>query len=475
MAKTIDLATGLPDMEVCDLLNDKVMGYSASRKAWGMMPVRFVGNAGYAARRWNVNDASPVGEVAGSIDYLRMLPDLLGLGCYLVQDDHTRTKLSKTDHYRDENGNAVKLDGTQGQYMWGWKTKWYYAFWTEGDYYYEAASLSPIAGHLNYEIPVASMSALGVGVIDNTNSMLVSVISDAAQYRGGDNSSLSQAKDGTYKTLLGRAATNMLHAYYEESALKHGEGWGASWYGHWNIMGALFRIIFGTRNVQTDFTTEKDSRGLYQGGFGPGVTECSKYWNSEFAQYPFLPTSVGVEIGDGCGISEYTVTDDDGTELGTVQVPVMFGLKNFYGYLWRWLGGILISWDADSVGHIFVNRHFYTQKNSPESTDGLIEVGLCADQSTGDSWMIQTVMMDYLCGIPTESGGSASTYYCDSCWLYPTASALRRPYVGAGASHGSSAGLAAMRLGAIRSLDTHIGAPLCEAASDWDTEPFMAG
>jgi hypothetical protein len=457
-------------MEVCDVLNDKVMGYSASRKAWGMMPVRFVGNAGYAARRWGVNDASPVGEVAGSIDYLRMLPDLLGLGCYLVQDDHTRTKLSKADHYRDENGNAVKLDGTQGQYMWGWKTKWYYSFWTEGGYYYEAASLSPIPGHLNYEIPVASTSALGVGVMDRTNSMLVSVISDAAQYRGGNNDS---SKDGAYNTLLGRAATNQTHNAYETAALKHGEGWSAFWYGHWNITGALFRIIFGTRNVQAAFTADKDSNGLYQGGFGPGVTQFGTYWNSKFGNYPFLPTSVGVELGDGCGVVDYQVTDDEGTDLGTVQVPVMFGLKNFYGYLWRLTGGILVSWDENTVGHIYVNRHYYKQNNSPNTTEGLIEVGL-ASTAAGE-WMVKELSMDHLCGIPTASGASDATYYCDKCWNYPAASALRRPALGAHADYGGMAGLAAVNLNhGVSNAGANHGAPLCEAASDWDTEPFMA-
>ena len=52
----------------------------------------------------------------------------------------------------------------------------------------------------------------------------------------------------------------------------------------------------------------KDSNGLYQGGTGKGVTEWSwDTWSSHNGGYPIIPTSVGIELGDSVGVSDYAV------------------------------------------------------------------------------------------------------------------------------------------------------------------------
>ena len=52
----------------------------------------------------------------------------------------------------------------------------------------------------------------------------------------------------------------------------------------------------------------KDSNGLYQGGTGKGVTEWSwDPWSSHNGGYPIIPTSVGIELGDSVGVSDYAV------------------------------------------------------------------------------------------------------------------------------------------------------------------------
>lgn len=281
----VDLANELDNLNVVDE-NDLILGYSKAGKKFGFVPVSFVTNGGYACRRWNINNSSPTGEAVGNLDYLRNLPSLLGLGCYLVDKNHGRRKLDPTNHYKFATGETAKLDGTMGDYMWGWSTKWYYAWWVEGNYYYEAASLKPIPGRYNYVIPVASTSALGVAIVDRENNELVSVVNESARYRGGNNDA---AKDSTYKTLLGRAATGLSAETFGSYARKKGEGWEGYWYAHSGIIGALFRIIFGTRNVQSAYNANKDSNGLFQGGLGNGVTGASAWWTDadKYNYYPF--------------------------------------------------------------------------------------------------------------------------------------------------------------------------------------------
>ena len=48
-----------------------------------------------AVRRWNNTLSTPIGEAVGDLDFLRELPRILGLGCYLVEDDLTKKKLHR--------------------------------------------------------------------------------------------------------------------------------------------------------------------------------------------------------------------------------------------------------------------------------------------------------------------------------------------------------------------------------------------
>lgn len=88
----------------------------------------------------------------------------------------------------------------------------YFAEWKVGNLKYYAVSLSPIKGKQCVYIPAGGLSALGGGVMDRTNNILCSVVSDAAQYRGGNNDA---SRDGTYRTQLGMVATNMQYRNFQ--------------------------------------------------------------------------------------------------------------------------------------------------------------------------------------------------------------------------------------------------------------------
>lgn len=102
---------------------------------------------------------------------------------------------------------------------------------------------------------------------------------------------MNAAKDSTYKTLLGRAATGLSAETFGAYARKKGEGWEGYWYAHSGIIGALFRIIFGTRNVQSAYNANKDSNGLFQGGLGKALLVLVLGWSGAdgYGTYPFLP------------------------------------------------------------------------------------------------------------------------------------------------------------------------------------------
>jgi hypothetical protein len=436
---------------------DKIFGKSFSGNMFGFFPGSIFNGKGYACRRWNESLATPVGEAYGNLDYLRELPSLLGLGCYLVADNRERRKLSPTNHYNFTDGSVAALDGTQGQYMWCWNAH-YYACWLEGGYWYEAVSLSPIPGKQCYYVPEGGTSALGSGVIDRDSLTLCSLVNNAAKYRGGNNNS---TLDGTYKTQLGKAATQISTKNFSAYARKRGEGWDANWYVAQAVPEYLFRIIFGTRHIQTAVNANKDSNGLYQGGLGAGVTNMPD-WSGYNENYPIIPTSAGVELADACGEATYNVLNESGTTVYAAKIPSFFGLKNFYGHLYRGVRGLVINAGAEKT-EAFVAPSLYADYNDA-SVAGLIKATECP-RTEG---YITKISMNKLCALPTAVAGSSATYYPD--YFYTNASSsqgLRLRLSGGYAYAGAQAGASLTYATYASSLATaYLSSPLCYFRED---------
>ena len=447
---------------------DKVTGASGRM---GLRDAVQMANAPYFARYWNMDSATPTAAGwEGSLEFGQNLPDELGLGCYLVKNDHSRRKLDPTNHYRFATGETAKLDGSMGHYQWGWGKTFYIAFWQQARRFYVAVSLSPIAGKWNYRIPVGSMSASGHACMERSTTTLVSYINDDPNYRGGDNST---SYDGTPKTLCGRAVTSITTETARAAARRNGSGWLAGTMRHSAVVKVLFEVIFGTRNVQAAYNSNRDANGLYQGGLGSGVTNLSwGTWGDYNGYRPFLHTSAGVELADSCGIANTEVKDADGNVIYTAPVPVFFGLKNMHGYLWRIQDDEFGKCNADgSITHLVAPSIY------GEWTCG-VETGMKAYSTTpptGEGY-IKSMAYDKLEMFPTATGGSESTYMCDYFWNTSGAtSGFRLVLRGCRADDGSRSGASGVSVGgAVSSSNVDFGAPLCEAVEEWTVEPEYA-
>ena len=453
--------------------SDLFFGKSASGGKYGFFPASMLGSKGYACRRWNLNNSTPIGEAVGNIDYLRELPSLLGLGCYLVDDAHNRRKLDPNNHYKLATGETAKLDGSMGQYMWGWRTPFYIAWWVEGDYFYLAASLKPIAGRACYKVPIASVSAMHCGVMDRANTKLCSLISTEEQYRGGNGSALTTGTAAADNlAMLGYAATAISTANFETYAAKRGAGWGAGWYWIETAILVLFQLIMGTRNCQAAFNASKDANGLYQGGLGSGVSGMPS-WEAYNAYYPVVPTSAGVELGDAVGVGSYAVKKADGTTAYTAPIPVFFGLKNPYGHLWVGKNRIVGVKNADASYSFYVAKSSLTTWNYSD-TANMIHVGdLAAAESA--SWSYITALnFEGLAGMPAACGATASTYFCDGAYRDMSVSGFRSPLGSGVAFSGGNDGLACFNGGIAPSTsDADLSSPLCEVQGDFDPRPTV--
>lgn len=165
-------------------------------------------------------------------------------------------------------------------------------------------------------------------------------------------------------------------------------------------------------------------------------------WDGYNAYYPVIPTSVGLEMGDGTGLVEYGLpaseaAEDQAAPYKTFQVPVFFGLVHAgYGHLWRWTRGLTVSQEAGVKTEVYVAPSMYADFN-PNSVEGLLKVAECP-QAEG---YIKRVSTKGLCMMPTAVGGSTSTYYADYFWTNgATQTGLRVRAAGGHANNGTNAG-----------------------------------
>ena len=426
-----------------------------------------------AGRVWNEDNGTPKAEsYYGSVKALRDLPKRLGLGRYLVKDDRTRRKLDPNDSTKYLDGTPAALDGTDGQCMWCWNG-FYANVWHEGSRLIKAVTFDgPVGNDISIWIPAGGISWLGAGVMDRTEQKLCSVISDDERYRGGGGTALDASKyskapaDTTPQiTMLGMPATNISTTNFGTYARKRGErgeGWEANWFVARFVVEFLFEVIMGTENSQEAFNSNKDANGLYQGGLGTGVTDMPD-WGNYNGTYPVIPTSVGLEAGDGVCLVEYTLPDASGGTYKTFNVPVFFGLVGAgFGNLYQWTRGLIMD-AGEEKSLVYVAPSMYADYD-PNTVADKIMVAECPRVS---GWIMRKSYKG-LCCMPTAIGGSPTVRYSDQFYTSAeTSKGLRVRAAGGYAGSGTSAGASctyAARTAAVASADYSL--PLCYFEED---------
>lgn len=426
-----------------------------------------------AGRYWDEDNATPTAAGHyGSLEALRYLPERLGLGRYLVTDDRKRKKLDPKDSTKYLDGSPAALDGSEGQCMWCWNG-FYANIWHEGSRLIKAVTFDgPVGGETSVWIPAGGISWLGAGVMDRTNQKLCSLISDAEQYRGGSGSALNPASyakapaaDAPQITMLGMPATNIRTTNFGNYARKRGEGWEANWFVARFVVEFLLEIIMGTENSQAAFNAEKDANGLYQGGFGIGVTEMPD-WRGYNGTYPVIPTSVGLEAGDGVCLVPYSLPQTDGAEgdtYNTFNVPVFFGLVGAgFGHLLQWVRGLIMD-AGEEKSLVYVSTSMYADYD-PNTVADKILVAECPRVSG----YIKRKSYQGLCCMPTEVGGTPTIRFGDNFSTnVDTSKGLRVRAAGGGANLGANAGASYTNAsGAATDANAYYSAPLCYFEED---------
>jgi len=417
-----------------------------------------------------VNSSNPEGEPVGNLLRLARMQSILKLGGYMVKNDHSRKKLSPSDHrFYEEDGSAVVFTGAHGHYHWGSGVEMWYGSWIEDGFEYEVFDDRIIPGHPCVKIPIFSVSAAGRCAIDRTNLQLVDYISEDARYRGGNNEA---SWDGTWRSLLGMPVSNIPIGTLTGYARKNGNLWFSNERVAIFIVGALMRVFFHNANIQADFVEGVDERGLHRGGLGMGVLYDNDIQWGDRAYNPYFKMSVGIEKGDFTGLISYTITKSDGTTKTVTGMPCFMGLKNWYKSLWVMEEDSLLVCNSNKTQSMYVKKVIDGTAPSLSDTSDKVLAATCPAHGSASWSAIKQTTKAYLSGAPIVDGGTNDTFMCDGYYNPAfTDGSVRGAFRLCSADHGDHAG-SCMLDGSDAPSGAYAsgGAVLCEFTEAFDTE-----
>ena len=293
----------------------------------------------------------------------------------------------------------------------------------------------PLPGY--HLVPKMYISAYEA-TVERTTGKLCSVVNQEVNYRGGNNNA---SWDGTYRTLIGRAASNLSRTAFRNAARLRKPSsteWNAYvWRAH-VAMSWLYYIEYGSRNCQLVFNAQKDASGYAQGGLGAGVTNMVD-WAGHNSTYPFVPIAITDALGNGSGEVAYNVLNEDTSLRVTTMVPRYRGIENPFGHVYKWTDGINIEVLSDSDGG--TSKIYVCADPSLFVDNGYTNYSLIGLAPRANGYISEMALGEYGDLIASATGGGSTTFWADYFYTSVTSSSLLGVLSGGTAHYGASAGL----------------------------------
>lgn len=400
---------------------------------------------------WDMASSSPEGKRVGNMQLHRELPVQSKIrGCVLDNSGGVKKYLGASSWSQEDMSIDYLLEAIMAE-----MDRFWIRFYIKGLKFGCMMSDTPMPGYTY--INKRYMSAFEGG-IDRPSMTLLSaygVGSTNVNRRGGDNTA---DWDGTYRSLLGRPVTNLTRDQFRQAARKRGSGWEMYTYNAHKILFWLFAVEYATLDSQKPFNAQKDANGFAQGGLGPGPTQMTDWTNFNNVN-PLIPCGYTNEFGNGSGEKAYVVKNASGGTHATLMANRYRGIENPFGHIWKYTdganmqvttgdAGLSILWTTDDPSNFSDTSYTgYDKKGNICRTNGYAKKMLLGED--GDI-------------VPTEVGGSSSTYWCDYYYTNTSANRMQVVLVGGSAGNGSAAGLASVDTGyAPSAAPRNVGSRLC--------------
>ena len=400
---------------------------------------------------WDTASSSPDGVRVGNMQLHRELP---------VQSKMRRCLLDRDGGVKEYLDNELSWGGSYLDYavMTEIPEHWYKLYFN-GTKFRMMLSEIPLPGYKHVDKFYISTYEARMYRTDNLlcSAAGASELSDpnSTNFRGGDNTA---EWDDTYRSLLGRPVTNLTRDQFRQAARKRGSGWEMYTYNAHKILFWLFAVEYATLDSQKPFNAQKDANGFAQGGLGPGPTQM-KDWTNFNNVNPLIPCGYTNEFGNGSGEKAYVVKNASGGTHATLMANRYRGIENPFGHIWKYTdganmqvttgdAGLSILWTTDDPSNFSDTSYTgYDKKGNICRTNGYAKKMLLGED--GDI-------------VPTEVGGSSSTYWCDYYYTNTSDNRMQVVLVGGSAGNGSAAGLASVDTGYAPSVaPRNVGSRLC--------------
>ena len=400
---------------------------------------------------WDMASSSPDGKRVGNMQLHRELPVQSKIrGCVLDNSGGVKKYLGASSWSQEDMSIDYLLEAIMAE-----MDRFWIRFYIKGLKFGCMMSDTPMPGYTY--INKRYMSAFEGG-LDRPSMTLLSaygVGSTNVNRRGGDNTA---DWDGTYRSLLGCPVTNLTRDQFRQAARKRGSGWEMYTYNAHKTLFWLFAVEYATLDSQKPFNAQKDANGFAQGGLGPGPTQMADWTNFNNAN-PLIPCGYTNEFGNGSGEKAYVVKNASGGTHATLMANRYRGIENPFGHIWKYTdganmqvttgdAGLSILWTTDDPSNFSDTSYTgYDKKGNICRTNGYAKKMLLGED--GDI-------------VPTEVGGSSSTYWCDYYYTNTSANRMQVVLVGGSAGNGSAAGLASVDTGyAPSAAPRNVGSRLC--------------
>lgn len=402
---------------------------------------------------WDMASSSPDGKRVGNMQLHRELPIQSGMRG-VVLDNNGGINAYLGNKWSDPDVQLASGEPENFSIMTMIPRHWY-KFYFNGTKFRCMISAIPLPGYKYVDdFFISSYEA----TIYRSKDLLMSrlgIDSTYNEYRGGDNTA---EWDGTYRSLLGRPVTNITRDQFRQAARKRGSGWEMYTYNAHKTLFWLFAVEYATLDSQKPFNAQKDANGFAQGGLGPGPTQM-KDWTNFNNVNPLIPCGYTNEFGNGSGEKAYVVKNASGGTHATLMANRYRGIENPFGHIWKYTdganmqvttgdAGLSILWTTDDPSNFSDTSYTgYDKKGNICRTNGYAKEMLLGED--GDI-------------VPTEVGGSSSTYWCDYYYTNTSANRMQVVLVGGSAGNGSAAGLASVDTGyAPSAAPRNVGSRLC--------------
>lgn len=392
---------------------------------------------------WDVTVADPALTRIGNPLLHKQLPIQSSFRGCVAEGPIIKYWLNPNDWSLKENGEPSVLDGTDGTVKVN-TMKFYGKSGSKSNKRWVKISTVKIDDTW-VEIPELLIDAYRCTLDTTTSSTpkAVSVVNTTAQFRGGGNRADKDTylESDAFRTDLGKPRTSTTRADMRTYATNAGSELLCYEYYKW-IFYWCWVIEYATFDSQAAYNAELTSEGYHQGGLGDGVTSWDgTSWSNYNDFYPLTPCGYGNDIGNFTGIKDLvipdtTVSDSITVTTKTFKMPRWRGFDNPFGDIWTNLEGIVIKRNAaneDSNVYTTIDPEEFTDEIGSKSVAG-IEVAKDGCIKAFDLGRTGEI-------IPSEVGGSTTTYMCDYHWCNSESTALRELLVGGGAGYGALSGL----------------------------------